>query len=63
MTKIIRLTESDLTKLVSRAIEEQQKVLAAGRSNNHLDTTALEKDYDVLPIHDAICTVLMKMRD
>ena len=44
-------------------IEEQQKVLAAGRSNNHLDTTALEKDYDVLPIHDAICTVLMKMRD
>ena len=45
------------------SIEEQQKVLAAGRSNNHLDTTALEKDYDVLPIHDAICTVLMKMRD
>lgn len=44
-------------------IEEQQKVLAAGRSNNHLDTTALEKDYDVLPIHDAICAVLMKMRD
>ena len=26
MTKIIRLTESDLTKLVSRAIKEQQKV-------------------------------------
>jgi hypothetical protein len=44
-------------------IEEQQKVLAAGRSNNHLDTTALEKDYDVLSIHDAICAVLMKMRD
>lgn len=44
-------------------IEEQQKVLAAGRSNNHLDTTALEKDYDVMPIHDAITTVLTKMRE
>lgn len=44
-------------------IEEQQKVLAAGRSNNHLDTTTLEKDYDVLPIHDAIRTVLTKMRE
>jgi 3,5-epimerase/4-reductase len=44
-------------------IEEQQKVLAAGRSNNHLDTTTLEKDYDVMPIHDAITTVLTKMRE
>ena len=44
-------------------IEEQQKVLDAGRSNNHLDTTALETDYDVLPIHDAITTVLTKMRE
>lgn len=45
------------------SIEEQQKVLAAGRSNNHLDTTTLEKDYDVMPIHDAITTVLTKMRE
>lgn len=44
-------------------IEEQQKVLAAGRSNNHLNTTALEKDYDVLPIHDSICAILTKMRE
>ena len=45
------------------SIEEQQKVLAAGRSNNHLDTTTLEKDYNVMPIHDAITTVLTKMRE
>jgi nucleoside-diphosphate-sugar epimerase len=45
------------------SIEEQQKVLAAGRSNNHLDTTTLEKDYNVMSIHDAITTVLTKMRD
>jgi hypothetical protein len=37
--------------------------MAAERSNNHLDTTTLEKDYNVMPIHYAITTVLTKMRD
>ena len=44
------------------SIEEQQKVLAAGRSNNHLDTTSLEKDYDVQNIHNAVATTFMRMR-
>jgi 3,5-epimerase/4-reductase len=44
------------------SIEEQQKVLAAGRSNNHLDTTSLEKDYDVQNIHNAVATTFMHLR-
>jgi 3,5-epimerase/4-reductase len=44
------------------SIEEQQKVLAAGRSNNHLDTTSLEKDYDVQNIHNAVAASFMRMR-
>jgi hypothetical protein len=44
------------------SIEEQQKVLAAGRSNNYLDTTSLEKDYDVQNIHNAVATIFMHLR-
>ena len=43
-------------------IEEQSKILAAGRSNNYLDTSRLEKLYPkVNNIKDAIRKVLFKM--
>lgn len=43
--------------------EEQMEILAAGRSNNHLDTTQLEQKYDVMNIKDSIKTTLERMRD
>ena len=41
-------------------VEEQRKILAADRSNNHLDTSKLEKLYpDILPIRESVKRVLM----
>jgi 3,5-epimerase/4-reductase len=37
------------------SIEEQNKILASGRSNNHLDTTKLQELYpDILPIKESV---------
>ena len=45
-------------------IEEQDKVLLAGRSNNLLNTDKLQKMYpDVLSIKDSVRKVLYKMKD
>jgi len=45
------------------SIEEQSKVLAAGRSNNLLDTHKLEASYQdhVMPITDAVRACLLRM--
>jgi 3,5-epimerase/4-reductase len=43
--------------------EEQIKILAAGRSNNYLDTSLLESMYDVPNIKDSVRNVLLRMRD
>ena len=46
------------------SIDEQSKILAAGRSNNYLDTTRLESLYPkVNNIKDAIRNVLIKMKE
>lgn len=42
-------------------IEEQAKILAAGRSNNYLDTHKLEASYHVMPIKDSVRFCLMRM--
>ena len=45
------------------SIEEQSKILAAGRSNNYLDTSKLEKLYpEVNNIKDAVKKVLLNMK-
>ena len=45
------------------SIEEQSKILAAGRSNNYLDTSKLEKMYpEVNNIKDAVKNVLLNMK-
>lgn len=45
-------------------IEEQNEILAAGRSNNYLDTTKLEKYYpEVKNIKDSVRNALMKMKN
>jgi 3,5-epimerase/4-reductase len=44
-------------------VEEQNKILASGRSNNYLDTSKLEKMYpSILPIKESVknCLILMK---
>jgi 3,5-epimerase/4-reductase len=42
------------------SVEEQRSILAAGRSNNLLDTTRLETMYpDVKPIHQAVRDVIL----
>ena len=46
------------------SLEEQDKILASGRSNNHLSTELLEKLYpNVLPIKEAVRKVLEGMKD
>jgi 3,5-epimerase/4-reductase len=42
-------------------IEDQARVLAAGRSNNFLDTEKLEGQYAVTPIREAVEEALRKM--
>lgn len=45
-------------------IEEQDKILLAGRSNNLLNTCTLEKKYpNVLPIKDSVRNVLLEMKN
>ena len=44
-------------------VEEQNKILAAGRSNNFLDTTKLEKMYpNVKNIKDSVRDILNEMK-
>jgi hypothetical protein len=46
-------------KWVNFSVEEQNQILAAGRSNNELDTTLLESLYpNVTPIKEAIRNLL-----
>ena len=46
------------------SIEEQAQILAAGRSNNFLDTTRLESLYpNVLSIKDSVRQCLIRMAD
>ena len=46
------------------SIEEQNKILAAGRSNNYLDTTRLKKLYpNVKNIKDSVRQVLINMKN
>lgn len=43
------------------SLEEQRAILAADRSNNHLDTTKLEKLYpDIKPIHESVREVMKR---
>ncbi len=45
-------------------IEEQNKILDSGRSNNYLDTTLIEKLYpNVMNIKDSVRNVLNRMRE
>ena len=45
-------------------IEEQSEILAAGRSNNYLDTNKLEKLYpNVNNIKDSVRCILLKMQE
>jgi 3,5-epimerase/4-reductase len=45
-------------------VEEQNEILAAGRSNNELDTTLLESMYpEVMSIHASIRKVIENMKD
>jgi len=45
-------------------LDEQSKILASGRSNNHLNTTKLETLYpSVLPIKESVRQVLLKMKE
>ena len=45
-------------------VEEQNVILAAGRSNNELDTTLLESMYPaVMSIHASIRKVIESMKD
>jgi len=44
------------------SLEEQSKILKAGRSNNLLDTTKLENEYFILPIYQSIQRLLKKIR-
>lgn len=45
-------------------VEEQAKILAAGRSNNFLDTEVLTKHYpNVKPIKDAVRDILVEMKN
>lgn len=41
-------------------LEEQDKILLSGRSNNYLDTSKLEDEYNVANIKDAVRKVLAK---
>ena len=41
-------------------LEEQDKILLSGRSNNYLDTTKLEAEYNVPNIKDSVRNVLGK---
>lgn len=43
-------------------LEEQNKILRSERSNNRLDTTALEKDYFILPIYESIQRLFKRIR-
>lgn len=43
------------------SLEEQDKILAAGRSNNFMDTSRLESMYSVRGIKDAVRGILMEM--
>jgi len=46
------------------SIEEQAKILASGRSNNHLDTSRLEKLYpQVLGIKESVRNAITRMKD
>ncbi len=46
------------------SIEEQKKILAADRSNNHLDTALLESLYPNVPgIRESVKNALIRMRD
>ena len=43
--------------------EEQSKILASGRSNNHLNTNKLQQLYpDIVPVKEAIRQVLIQMK-
>jgi len=42
-------------------VEEQAKILAAGRSNNYLDTTKLESKYKVKNIKESVRDILVQM--
>lgn len=45
------------------SLEEQNSILASGRSNNHLNTTKLETLYpNVLPIKESVRKILIKMK-
>ncbi len=44
-------------------IEEQDQVLAAKRSNNHLDASKLSSLYPVLPIKESVKQVLIRMSE
>lgn len=45
------------------SIEDQKKILAADRSNNHLDTTLLESLYpNVLGIHESVKNVIISIK-
>ena len=44
-------------------IEEQNKILAGGRSNNFLDTSKLESMYKVKNIKDAVKDALLQMKE
>lgn len=43
-------------------LEEQGKILKSDRSNNKLDTAALEKEYFILPIYESVQRVLKRMK-
>ena len=46
------------------SIEDQNKILAAGRSNNYLDTTRLEQLYpNVKNIKESVKECLIKMKN
>lgn len=43
-------------------LEEQAKILKSDRSNNRLDTTALEKEYFILPIYESVQRLLKRVK-
>jgi 3,5-epimerase/4-reductase len=45
------------------SIEEQNKILASGRSNNFLDTTRLQSMYNIKNIKDSVRDMLYLMKD
>jgi 3,5-epimerase/4-reductase len=48
---------------INFSLEEQNKVLASGRSNNYLDTSKLESMYSVKNIKDAVKDCLYQMKN